>query len=626
MADGPGDASPFERGATTIKQPYVELDRWLVPQLAALGATPAFVFAEDESVQRAGGEPALSNKQIAAWLRSALDRGLIEPHGIDLGGKPVIPPRWYLSDAGRDRLDTVRPFSDKLPLGFLRRIWARVFGRRLPTWAAIVTAIGEMDPHWDEDWRPPKDPAPISVAMEVDSDEEAQALLNKRIDHIVVLMLENRSFDHMLGYLRLQGQSNVEGLTGGPEQVNHYKGETFRPKRFGTYRIPKSQDPCHSYACVHDQIENENGFVENFAERVDPDEPGLVMGFYTGDQLPVYDYIAHNFCICDRWHSSVAGSTWLNRLYALTGRADLAREGIFDGPLWDFPSFAQHLDQAGVAWRWYSHDPAILRAADGQYRKPDHDFRRDNFRFYDRKTVGGFTQEAEEWLVEERDCFFDDARTGGLAPVSWIDPNFVDLSFLERNSNDDHPPSDVRAGQSLVLRTLRALVESPRSQFERTLFIVTYDEHGGFYDHVSPPEAEDDNPDFRRYGVRVPAFVVSPWVGSGTVSKTLFDHTSIIKTILQRFAPDAAPAMGTRVAKAESLGRLLTRSEPASVPDYRSVVQAIANWSGNLAGQGIATTPVPDDYAGPPALHGFQAEVLKAAQLLRGGGLPPGQP
>ena len=129
--------------------------------------------------------------------------------------------------------------------------------------------------------------------------------------------------------------------------------------------------------------------------------------------------------------------------------------------------------------------------------------------------------------------FFSAAKSGALPDVAWIDPNFVDVGGAA-GSNDDHPPSDVRAGQELVLRVLNALVQSPA--WERTLLVLTYDEHGGFFDHVEPPSAEDDDPrpEFRSYGPRVPAIVVSARVRPGA-SHELFDHTSIIKTCLARF-------------------------------------------------------------------------------------------
>ena len=158
--------------------------------------------------------------------------------------------------------------------------------------------------------------------------------------------------------------------------------------------------------------------------------------------------------------------------------------------------------------------------------------------------------------------FLERAASGDLPAVSWIDPNFIDLTFGPAGSNDDHPPSDLHAGQKLVLELFDAVAQSPA--WKKTLLIITYDEHGGFYDHVPPPAAaRTTRPTLRHLGPRVPAIVVSPWVGKRQVAKTVFDHTSIIKTILARFCrkPDGTvPDMGARVRAANHLGGLLTET------------------------------------------------------------------
>ena len=134
--------------------------------------------------------------------------------------------------------------------------------------------------------------------------------------------------------------------------------------------------------------------------------------------------------------------------------------------------------------------------------------------------------------------FLEDAARGTLPSVSWIDPNFSNFNPIGFQPNDDHAPADIKDGQELVLAVYHALAAGP--QWEKTMLVIFYDEHGGFYDHVPPPAAPDDNRRvFGRYGVRVPALIVSPWIEPGSVSTTVFDHTSIIKTILLRFAPDA---------------------------------------------------------------------------------------
>jgi phospholipase C len=215
--------------------------------------------------------------------------------------------------------------------------------------------------------------------------------------------------------------------------------------------------------------------------------------------------------------------------------------------------------------------------------------------------------------------FLERAAAGDLPAVSWIDPNFYDLTFGPAGSNDDHPPTDLLAGQKLVLQLFDAVVRS--GLWETTLLVVTYDEHGGFFDHVQPPEAADDHQALRHYGPRVPALVVSPWVGQRQVSHTIFDHTSIIKTILKRFAakPDGTiPNMGARVAAANHLGELLTEAQPRpAIPqaDYQDLLDEAAQWHLALVHDGVR------EQAGPGLvveheLTDFQADFIGAKQEL----------
>ena len=181
---------------------------------------------------------------------------------------------------------------------------------------------------------------------------------------------------------------------------------------------------------------------------------------------------------------------------------------------------------------------------------------------------------------------------GTLRQVSWIDPAFTNFNPLGFPVNDDHPMADIKDGQDLVLAVYDALAASP--QWDRSLLVIVYDENGGFYDHVPPPQAADDEPGmFGSYGVRVPAIIVSPWIEPRTVSHTVFDHTSIIKTILLRFCPgalrraavrperrrQAGPGPqypGMRVAQASHLGELLTRATPRPAPPRDALVRQAA--------------------------------------------------
>jgi phospholipase C len=439
----------------------------------------------------------------------------------------------------------------------------------------------------------------------------------KNIEHIVVLMMENRSFDHILGYLTLEnGRTDVDGLT--KDMHNTYKNVDYFPKRRTQTAFLESQDPCHAGKCVTEQLSNNNGgFVSNYARNYPKDpEVDLVMNYYNGTTLKVYEQLVKDSCICDRWFCSVDGATWPNRLYSVAGQSGGTKDNK-KIPLYDLPSFVRHLSSGKIPWRWYAHrSPATLRLVDSQYRNPFH-LKAKNFSFFDRRSdFGG-------------NSFLEDAAQGKLAAVSWIDPDFGNpLTQSHKNENDDHPPVDVMAGQQLVLKLYNALVNSP--QWNKTLLVVVYDEHGGLYDHVSPPAAEDNRPTFRRYGVRVPAFIVSPWVDANTVSHIVFDHTSLIKTILLRFcrrADGSIPDMGARVTNANHLGALLTRATPRQAPsmaDLQLLVADIAAWHGAALESNLVMQAQGDIEPAKP--NDVQVGVKLARQILRAQGLTEDQP
>jgi len=496
--------------------------------------------------------------------------------------------------------------------------------------------------------------------MEVDSALERL----KRVSHIVVLMMENRSFDHMLGYLKTDGLAAVDGLTGletnpdEQEQPVHVFPFPANETAFHRPGLPldESLDPQHGASSVAEQLAGGNqGFVKNFIREKKPPENWrtLPMGHYTAEHLPVYDFLARRYCICDRWHSSVPSDTWPNRLYALAARegdriglklkpweklAEMIGLGsmvrkIEGFPIFEVEAFTRQLDDD--QWRWYSHDPATLRAADKRYRNfraPD----RGNFAYFNRKEIT-LTQRALETPIVLHDSFLDDATKAdphGLRPISWIDPNFIDARVFDTVSNDDHPPSDIKAGQELVLETYHALVNSPN--WENTLFVITYDEHGGFYDHVIPPPVPGGDPSsYTTFGVRVPALVIGPRVRNH-VCHEFFDHTSLMKTILLRFAANPSQAianMGPRVQRAQHLGIVLG-DEPRTDLDNQAhvdLLDRLEQWRAGARRQRRASSrgePAPDpDGAGknwqPTQL---QSEFWRFASEMRRQGLPPGQP
>src|SRR6478735_1766371 len=182
------------------------------------------------------------------------------------------------------------------------------------------------------------------VAAVVDQD----AANLKKIDHIVVLMMENRSFDHMLGYLSLEaGRTEIDGLKAG--MSNSHNGKKYPIRHLQRTALTKPEDPCHGGACTAQQVSNNmGGFVANYVKsRPKAPHPDLVMGYYSGADLPTYDHLVREFCVCDRWFASVPGATWPNRLYALAGRAAGSKDPK-KVPVYNVPTFARQLDAKNV--------------------------------------------------------------------------------------------------------------------------------------------------------------------------------------------------------------------------------------------------------------------------------------
>jgi phospholipase C len=476
-------------------------------------------------------------------------------------------------------------------------------------------------------------------AVEANEGDPTGSANLEKVDHVVVVMLENRSFDHMLGYLSLSGRRpEIDGLR--PGLANEYQGRAYPVHHLTATAV--QMDPDHSASAIDRQIAGGtmSGFVASAAATLAArgaagGDPGCVMGYYDGTDVPVYDHLAEQFAVCDRWFSSVPGATLPNRLYALSGAAAGSRDDrpVHMPPLYHQQSFVRHLDADDISWRWYSFDPGTLRLADVRYRLGH----QDRFGYFSKtglpwKTVLDIT------VNQKIPSFLEDAAAGTLRSVSWIDPAFTNFNPLGLPVNDDHPPADIKDGQDLVLAVYDALASSP--QWDRSLLVVIYDENGGFYDHVPPPQAADDEPEmFGSYGVRVPAIVVSPWIEPRTVSHTVFDHTSIIKTILMRFCPRACDPPharerrsrlsmsphypGLRVARASHLGELLTRGTPRPAPPRDALVRQAAVRA-DRTGSGQPGTG--QEESGNHPLNDLQESILAAAHQLRADGHPPNTP
>ena len=387
----------------------------------------------------------------------------------------------------------------------------------------------------------------LTAALVGTQSSPSQRLREGEIDHLVILMMENRSFDHMLGYRRF-AHPETNGLTG--NESNPFS----QGAPYGVYHLSETagiRSPDHGFEATLEQLAGGvmSGFVQNYSKRSGVVDPGLVMSYYDAGELPMYEFLANNFAICDAWHSAHPGATQCNRFAALTGVIPELNNFELSDPRLGYVNGASVLDyltQAGIDWVYAEGNVGFLRMFD-RYRID----------------ISHVIPYRDDFDQEIEDTFVQRVSDGNLPSVSFIDPRYIDIPPAW-DANDDLPPADVCRGQELVRHVYSLL--STATTWQTTLLLVTYDEHGGFYDHETPPgmpTAGNPTPFPRLHpegpehlGVRVPAFVVSPWVDPGTVFHTTYDHTSILKTILQRFAPadfPVAEAFGPRAAAANGL-------------------------------------------------------------------------
>ncbi|MGH7342017.1 MAG: alkaline phosphatase family protein, partial [Candidatus Rokuibacteriota bacterium] len=360
--------------------------------------------------------------------------------------------------------------------------------------------------------------------------------------HVVLLMLENRSFDHMLGALQA-ALPEVDGVPpNGPPRVNRDNaGAEYKQLPMRTRRI--DPDPGHETPNVLVQLKDNNGgFVVDYSDThpdSSPAQRAQVMGYYERRDVPALHTLAAQFAVCDAWFCSVPGPTWTNRLFAMSGTSQgrvKMPQGIFQPNLhrYDQPSVFRRLEEAGRSWRVYHGDfPLAL--------------------------------------------LLEDQRGGGMEnywPIRWFARHakgpaddfpefaFIEPDYLWPTTNDDHPPHDIRNGQRLIAEIYNA-IRANDELWRSTVLVITYDEHGGFFDHVgppcaTPPDKHTEEYTFDQYGVRVPAVVVSPWLRQ-QVCKTPLDHTSLLRSLSARWG---LGAMGARVSGANDLlGSLRPASE-----------------------------------------------------------------
>ncbi|KAK6936930.1 Phosphoesterase [Dillenia turbinata] len=425
------------------------------------------------------------------------------------------------------------------------------------------------------------------------------------IKTVVVLMMENRSFDHILGWMKkLNPEINgVDGSESNPISTTDPDSPRIFFKDQSHYVDP---DPGHSFQAIREQIFGSNdtsadpppmnGFVQQAKSMEDPSMPDSVMNGFQPDKVPVYKSLVSEFAVFDRWFSSVPTSTQPNRLFFHAATSGGLTSNVAPTLALGLPvrTIFENLEDAGFSFGIYFQNvPATLF-----YRNLRKLKYISNFHLYDLS-------------------FKSDAQKGKLPNYVVIEPRYFDLKVLP--GNDDHPSHDVGEGQMLVKEVYETLRASP--QWNETMLVITYDEHGGFYDHVPTPVRGVPNPDgivgpepfnftFDRLGVRVPAIVVSPWIEKGTVvhgpngpfPTSEYEHSSVPATVKKLFKlPSFLTKRDEWAGSFE--GIVQTRTEPRTdcpetLPTPVKIRQTEANEDAKLTE--------------------FQQELLQLAAVLKG--------
>ena len=427
-----------------------------------------------------------------------------------------------------------------------------------------------------------------------------------QIEHIVVLMLENRSFDNLFGWLydpanpapfNHEPPANFEGL---------YGKKLYNPGPKGVVPVAKGDiptdpypDPGEPYEDVYEQLYNVpavplsktpappdtapsmQGFVNNYGRRNNT-HPEIIMNCFTPVTVPVLASLAFNYCICDHWFCSIPSQTLCNRSFVQAGTSsgyvDNQGGGIFF--VNNTPTIYNLLSDSGRSWKVYTAGWTVMSLVMITQEK-----------VWDYALQPGYFEFLHDF---EKDA----ARRGGLPSYSFIEPNYMD-SLVWGPEDDMHPESNpvqlyglsnVEQGEKLLYRVYSAVRNSP--DWDKTMLIITFDEHGGCYDHVPPPKTV--SPDgivipqsqpggsgfgFDRLGARIPAVVISPFTQANTILNDLFDHTSVLKLVM-RCNGLGMDGLGNRTAQANDLSAALNidtvRTDTPYIPQPANLEVSIA--------------------------------------------------
>src|SRR5215470_7760177 len=369
-----------------------------------------------------------------------------------------------------------------------------------------------------------------------------------KLKHIVVLMMENRSFDHMVGALNQQNPL-IDGVSGNLTNPDS-TGRQIPVQPLADFQGQLDPDPDHAFAAVDTQIfngtttnprqPNMQGFINSyFQQRRDTNHSQKIMYYFTRDKLPVLTTLANEFALFNRWFASIPGPTICNRAFAHYGTSfgRVTMDPFYVNTV--YKSIYQRLAAGGRTAKIYYYDQSSSTME-----------------------VVNLLQDQPQFFGLYQQ-FLSDCKKGTLPDYSFIEPNFTDHDGDngEELASDQHPDHNVQQGEIFIASIYNAIRENA-ALWESTVLLVVYDEHGGIYDHVLPPDCMPDGfvaqpkdtgtgrPfSFDRLGVRVPAVLISPWIPRGTVvsplqpdgtiaNERIFEHASIPATVTSYFLPN----------------------------------------------------------------------------------------
>lgn len=434
--------------------------------------------------------------------------------------------------------------------------------------------------------------------------------------HLVVLMMENRSFDHMLGYLKSAAYP-IEGLDGDETNPSADGGPAVRVSPNARSINDLNPDPAHEFPDINFQIFSNSdgtdtgqpkmqGFVHNYSTHSGNAAHGAnVMKCFHPGSLPVLSTLAQQYAVCDHWFSSVPGSTIPNRLFAHAA------------------SSGDSLTQDAIL------APATAKTIFQIIDDPNNDA---TYRIY---TSGASILMANLYLAHHQNKFFDlsrfrqDCKDNLLPEYTFIEPAYDDDLNRGRLANSQHPDFAVDAGEALIAEVYSAVRSSP--DWQDTLLLIVYDEHGGLFDHVTPPTLTRDPrfPDipptkdfgfkFDRLGVRVPAVLISPRIKPGTILRQQFDHCSIVATVRKLFCRDKTP-FNWREAQAATFDEIANLGEDQIRQDTVVLPAPVTSNSTVALGREMVLTSADRERAAaamtvagvPPAAHVAAADFVTA--------------